>query len=502
MTILTETTTPTDNDTERLSFLEAFYDRLLEAGWLLSIVIAVVFFNTYSSRVFQVDKAAIVRALATVMAAVWVARLCERWARRVPPLRFSWRTPLVLAALLVLLSNLVSTLFSVSPDASFWGSYGRLQGMYTLSAYFVIFLSILTSLRTQAQLSRLVTTLIVASVPVTTYGLYHYLGFDPLPWAGVGTPSTLGVPEYVFAYLLIMMPLTLSRVGECIYRIGAGKFRRGASIVRGLGYACVAALQFAALFYNYSGMRYMAGWGEELYANAWKIRPLIWQGAFDLALPHAPLQYPDGHLDAFNAVRPLIGYGPETMYAVYGRFYRPELGRYEARTATPDMAKNATLDALANTGILGLAAYLFFFGSLFYHSLRWLGLIATPEESWGLVGATAFGALALSLLLGLLAGWHFVGIAIPAGMLLGLVLYVVVRVALSPTRAPARSESRLHASLLTGILLSVVAYFVATNLENNFTTINTLFWVLAALLVVLGQGWITGPTTGGFAYCE
>lgn len=36
--------------------LSHFCDRALEAGWLLGVTITPVFFNVYSSRVFEPDK--------------------------------------------------------------------------------------------------------------------------------------------------------------------------------------------------------------------------------------------------------------------------------------------------------------------------------------------------------------------------------------------------------------------------------------------------------------
>ncbi|MEZ4646278.1 MAG: hypothetical protein R3E31_26740 [Chloroflexota bacterium] len=47
-----------------------------------------------------------------------------------------------------------------------------------------------------------------------------------------------------------------------------------------------------------------------------------------------------------TSLRPLIGYGPESMYVAYNRFYPPELATVEARNASPDRSHNETFDAL------------------------------------------------------------------------------------------------------------------------------------------------------------
>jgi hypothetical protein len=84
-----------------------------------------------------------------------------------------------------------------------------------------------------------------------------------------------------------------------------------------------------------------------------RVRVLIWEGIVDLITPHAPLQFPDGSTDQWNAIRPLIGYGPEALYVAYNRFYPPDLAHYEARNASPDRSHNETFDALAFTDCWG-----------------------------------------------------------------------------------------------------------------------------------------------------
>ena len=57
--------------------LSAFCDNILEMGWTLAVVITPLFFNVYSSRVFEPDKLTTLRTLALIMAAVWLVKLVE-----------------------------------------------------------------------------------------------------------------------------------------------------------------------------------------------------------------------------------------------------------------------------------------------------------------------------------------------------------------------------------------------------------------------------------------
>jgi len=52
--------------------LSVFCDKVVEAGWLVAIIVVPLFFNVYSSRVFEPDKLTLLRSIALVMAVAWV----------------------------------------------------------------------------------------------------------------------------------------------------------------------------------------------------------------------------------------------------------------------------------------------------------------------------------------------------------------------------------------------------------------------------------------------
>ncbi len=55
--------------------LSNFCNGVLEAGWLAALVLAPLFFNTYSARVFEPDKESLVRSIALIIAAAWLLKL-------------------------------------------------------------------------------------------------------------------------------------------------------------------------------------------------------------------------------------------------------------------------------------------------------------------------------------------------------------------------------------------------------------------------------------------
>ena len=60
-----------------------------------------------------------------------------------------------------------------------------------------------------------------------------------------------------------------------------------------------------------------------------------------------------------DPLRAVIGWGPESMFVAYNKFYPPALANIEARGASPDRSHEAYLDELVTKGLLGLISYLF-----------------------------------------------------------------------------------------------------------------------------------------------
>jgi hypothetical protein len=55
--------------------LDQWCDGALEAGWLAALILAPLFFNVFSSRVFEPDKISLVRSIALAMIAVWLVKV-------------------------------------------------------------------------------------------------------------------------------------------------------------------------------------------------------------------------------------------------------------------------------------------------------------------------------------------------------------------------------------------------------------------------------------------
>jgi cyclophilin family peptidyl-prolyl cis-trans isomerase/tetratricopeptide (TPR) repeat protein/O-antigen ligase len=219
-----------------------------------------------------------------------------------------------------------------------------------------------------------------------------------------------------------------------------------------------------------------------------RVRVLIWQGVVNMIDWHPPLQAPvDDWVDPFNAIRPFIGYGPESMYVAYNRFYPPDLAHFEARNASPDRSHNETFDSLAITGGIGFVVYMFLFCSVFYYGLKWLGLIQQRWQKLTFVGLWLAGGT-----LGAVGAWAwrgpvYVGVGIPGGVMFGLGLYVFIEVVLATFHRKGQpTGSGRYGLWVLALFAAIVAHFVEIHFGIAIAATRTYFWIYTAMLVVVG----------------
>ncbi len=557
--------------------LDSWCEGVLEAGWLAALIIAPLFFNVFSSRVFEPDKISLVRTVALVMALAWLIKIANGGYAWLPPwsatpdgasaaeaelpgyaARRMWRNPFFIPVVALIGAYLISTLFSLAPFVSWFGSYQRLQGTYSFLSYVTIALLTAATLRSPAQIRRLQHAVIVTSAPIAIYALIQHWGWDPLPWGGDTqrrVTANAGNAIFLAAYLIMAFFLTLER----IYTSFAALVTMGDDAPRGHDmltalaggtYVVILIVQTLAIVWTQSrgpwlGLflggylfvllvlialrprRYMAatiGWvgvgvaGVLLIfamntlpifaglrdvpyvgrltqlldqeSTTAQVRTLIWQGSSEMVMPHAPLVRPGGEPDSLNAVRPLVGYGPEAMWVAFNKFYPSALANVEARNASPDRSHNETWDSLVITGLLGFLAYLAVFVSIFYWALRWLGLLVNRRDTVLFFSLLFVSAIVASI------GFYFYddrqlrlfGVAFPAGLMFGLLVYIMAAAFLHPSFRPDAADVPRQL-LIIALLTAIVAHFVEIHFGIAIAATRTYFWVYTALLTTLGLRW-------------
>ena len=630
------------------SKLARWCDGLMEAGWLAAIIAIPLFFNIHSDRVFEPDKLTLLRSIAVLMSAAWLIKFIDlqgwqQWSTLHPRNEDSiWRKPFVLPVFLLILTYLISNIFSVTPTVSWAGSYQRLQGTYTTLSYIVIFGILIHTMRTRAQVSRVITAVIITSIPISFYGLLQHFDLDPLPWGGNTTKRIaghMGNAIFIGAYLIMAVPITIARIIDAFTSILGDEDLSYADVIRSSIYIFIVAIQLIAIYWSGSrgpwlglaaaafafilivlvtlrnaseetgrfrlveigkallmvlvggiaaywlvstlitaivnsgrlqslagqmtafvsfgasigvlvvavfimiaarrGWRWLwfswlllavivAGWivvfnlaqplneqmadvplvgnltstlvewqelptigrlGRMLESEGGtgRVRVLIWAGTLELLSIHDPLQFPDGRIDPYNFLRPLIGYGPESMYVAYNGFYQPELATIEARNASPDRAHNETFDALVITGGIGFIVWQALYLSVFYYGFRWLGVVRSKRDRNLLIILWIIGAVIAAIALTAVLGMEFIGVSIPVGSMLGLIVYLIYYALFAQNEGEEnRDPFELDRLLMIGLVTAVVAHYVEIHFGIAIAATRTHFFVYIGLMFLVG----------------
>ena len=242
--------------------LSRYAEGVMEAAWIAAIIMTPLFFNKYSSRIFEPDKATLLRTLALIILGAWLVKTTETGISKRDPDK-SWghnfllilRDPIIPFVFALAIVYLIATLLSVTPSISFWGSYQRLQGFYTTLGYIVLFASITANLRRKEQVERLITAAILTSLPVSLYGVLQRYGIDPIPWGGNVTnrvASHMGNSIFVAAYLIMAFPLTMGRIVDSFSKILQEDEGLSRNVARSTVYIFIAALQLIAIYFSKS----------------------------------------------------------------------------------------------------------------------------------------------------------------------------------------------------------------------------------------------------------
>ncbi len=351
-------------------------DCVIEAGWLALAAGLPLFIAPWGQNPFELPKAALLWAVVAVMGAAWLTRFTSHETRPdAHPTSGVWGLAFGIALM-------VSTLFSVNPLLSAQGSYERMQGALTLLCYLALFLMIADRLRAPAQIERLLAAIAWGSAPVVFYGLLQALKLDPLPWTSEGSPiiSTLGRSNFVGAYLVLVLPVTLACAAQA-----HDKTWRGV-------YVGLLAAQLACLAATMS----RAAWLGTLAAGVVLLLAIVWhRGHHRFAIGTACLGFMGllgglialtfapgltGSIGARGAIwratwplvvaRPILGYGPETFGQAFTTVFPPELVYLQGRAVIVDRAHNLILDTLVTTGIAGLLAYAALIGATLVTGVR------------------------------------------------------------------------------------------------------------------------------------
>jgi len=458
------------------------------------------------------------------------------------------RQPLVMPVLALVFVYLISTLFSISPSVSILGSYARMDGITTFTSYILLFVLIATHLRQRVQLDRLMAVIAAVSFAVDIYAILQHYGLDPMPWTvaevTIRASSTIGYPIFAAAFLNLTF---FALLGRLILAFQAYRHERrlmSGDLARIILYGMVAVLNLVAIWFTASrgpllgllagasifvfllsiywknkplqaaflilgviflivvGMIFAPGnpltttgsltsqalgrLAQPLEGDTSRTRVLIWEGVSKIVFSHAPLVFPDKTQDQWNAIRPLIGYGPETLSLVFSGNYTPEMYAIEKRYVKYDRAHNEFWNTAAFLGGLGVLAEYGLFLAIFYFGLTWLGLLVSRFEQRLYWGLSLVGGVIGAVVCILLGGTAFLGLGIPLGLLAGLVGILFLRIFRDLPKSSAGLKEWQSITLIC-IFSALVSHYVEILFGISMVVSNQLMWSYLAIMLVIGR---------------
>ena len=370
---------------------------------------------------FVVGKAIWSRSIIEIVFALWVVLALTKPEYRPPR---SWLLILLAVGLVV---SLLSAVFGVSFQLSMWSAYERMLGVVDLMHWFVLAMVLVSVLRTDSEWRALLSLNLGVSLTVACLVIakYHQLDvpfYDDLPEQEFPRrmAGPLGNSIYLSTYMFLNLIVALGfGMHSCIPATATGPHphgrrrkpptKRHASLESplrgGLFWAGVAALHFWGLLLagavsGFVGLWASLGFVAVAYAflvsGRWRrvialsaivlllsIR-LLHPGPPSTAVLDSPftpwvtigeqittlnLHRPSvqSRLAAWQtgitgfAERPVLGWGPGNFTTVFGRF----ASGYATTMEPHGNAHGKFVEVAATTGILGVAAYVFFWSATF-----------------------------------------------------------------------------------------------------------------------------------------
>ncbi|HET9946713.1 MAG TPA: O-antigen ligase family protein, partial [Patescibacteria group bacterium] len=200
--------------------MQTFLNRIISfCFYTLFLVVPLTFFSD-TSELFEFNKMWLVFILSLIIFVSWTGKMIITRQIKIQ------RTPLEIPLALFLASQIISSIFSLDPHVSFWGYYSRFNGgLLSTITYLFLYAAFVSNISLK-QVWKYLSASVVAGVLVGLWGLPSHFGYDPTCllfrgtfdvscWTNAFQPkvrifSTLGQPDWLSAYLVLLTPIALA----------------------------------------------------------------------------------------------------------------------------------------------------------------------------------------------------------------------------------------------------------------------------------------------------
>lgn len=187
--------------------IEKIADTIIQIGFSLIVLLVPLLLTPVNYELFEYNKMMAVYGITALIIGAWVSKMLVQ--KRL----FVARTPFDIPIVLFVLSQFISTLFSIDPHVSWFGYYSRFNGgMLSILCYVALFYACVTNC-TKQHLPKFAKFLFSTACVVSIYGVLEHFGIDKHLWVQDVQSrvfSTLGQPNWLAAYVVALIPISLS----------------------------------------------------------------------------------------------------------------------------------------------------------------------------------------------------------------------------------------------------------------------------------------------------
>ncbi|MCX6783191.1 MAG: O-antigen ligase family protein [Candidatus Levybacteria bacterium] len=264
--------------------IEIITNKIIEYSFysIFFLIPLIVFNDTY--ELFEFNKIWVSFVFTIIIVCAWIIKMILR-----KNILFQ-KTVLDIPLCLFFLSQVISTIFSLDSHVSFWGYYSRFNGgLISTASYILLYFAFVSNLLVASGddpketaygkkvIKHIIYISIFSAAIVALWGIPSHFGYDPTCYIFRGTLdvgcwtesfmptirifSTLGQPDWLAAYLVIILPISMVLLPIKFPKILNNDIKNfSISNPITIAYICLVILFFVDLTYTRSKSGYVGFW--------------------------------------------------------------------------------------------------------------------------------------------------------------------------------------------------------------------------------------------------
>ncbi|MDO8140142.1 MAG: tetratricopeptide repeat protein [Candidatus Brocadiales bacterium] len=184
-----------------------FYcDKLIICLLIATVIGVPLFFDIRLYSVFDLSKVGALYFLTIAILVTWLITLAFKH-----DFKFSY-TAIDIPILAYISIFIISSITSINPIMSLFGTYKRFEGLTATLCYILIFYTTVNFVTTKKRLYLSIFAIVAGVAISSIYGIAQHLGFDIFKWSSFEARrvfSTFGNPVFFSAYLVMTLPLAV-----------------------------------------------------------------------------------------------------------------------------------------------------------------------------------------------------------------------------------------------------------------------------------------------------